>query len=163
MAFNGQNQEVLANSKWYLQIDQLEDAIIAKVSGLGTTFSTAGDMKSLGVSKGGKSTMQATVSGVESATITVEFVATVEDKRMHDWYRASHSVGGPMAGGGSDTGGEQRTASLIVYNQEGKEAAKWSFTGVFPKSYKTSKMEPGGTELFRETVEFVYHTMHRVL
>jgi phage tail-like protein len=163
MAFNGQNQEVLANSKWYLQIDQLEDAIIAKVNGLGTTFSTAGDMKSLGVSKGGKSTMQATVSGVESATITVEFVATVEDKRMHDWYRASHSVGGPMAGGGSEKGGEQRTASLIVYNQEGKEAAKWSFTGVFPKSYKTSKMEPGGTDLFKETVEFVYHTMHRVL
>jgi phage tail-like protein len=163
MAFNGQNQEILANSKWYLQIDQLEDAVIAKVTGLGTTLSTAGDMKSLGVSKGGKSTMQATVSGVESASITVEFVATVEDKRLHDWYRASHSIGGPMAGGGSESGGEQRTASLIVYNQEGKEAAKWSFVGVFPKTYKTSKMEPGGTELFRETVEFVYSYMHRVL
>ncbi|GEM_PF-579077 len=163
MAFNGQGQEVLANSKWYLQIDQLEDAFINKVSGLGITFATVGEMKSFGVSKGGKTVMQATVSGVESATITVEFAATVEDKRMHDWYRASHSVGGPMAGGGAESGGEQRTASLIVYNQAGEEAAKWSFTGVFPKSYKTSKMEPGATTFFNETVEFVYHTMHRVL
>lgn len=155
--------EILANSKWYLQIDQLEDISVAKVSGIGITFATAGDMKPFGVTKGGKTQMQATVAGVESATITVEFVASVEDKRMHDWYRSSHSIGGPMAGGGSESGGERRTASLIVYNQKGDEAAKWSFTGVFPKTYKTSKIEPGGTELFRETVEFVYETLHRVL
>ena len=153
--------EILANSKWYLEFDELTDLVVAKVSGLGTTFSAAGDMKSYGVTKGGKSQMQATVSGVESGTITVEFVATVEDKSMHDWFRESHSAGGPMAGGGSSKGGARKTASLTVYNQKGDEAAKWSFTGVFPKTYKTSKMEPGSTELFRETVEFIYETMHR--
>jgi phage tail-like protein len=154
--------EILASSKWYMEFDQLTDLVIAKVSGLGTTLTTAGDMKSYGVTKGGKSRMQATVSGVESGTITVEFVATVEDKSMHDWFRASHSIGGPLAGGGSDNKGERKTASLTVYNQGGEEAAKWSFTGVFPKTYKTSKMEPGSGELFRETVEFVYETMHRI-
>ena len=154
--------EILANSKFYMEFDEMTDLIIAKVSGLGTTLSTAGDVKSFGVTKGGKSNMQATVSGVESGTVTVEFVATVEDKSMHDWFRASHSAGGPMAGGGSTKKGAKKTASLTVYNQGGDAAAKWDFTGVFPKTYKTSKMEPGGTELFRETVEFVYETMHRV-
>ena len=50
---------------------------------------------------------------------------------------------------------------VIVYNHKGKEA-RWNFSGIFPKSYKTSKMEPGGTELFTEKVEFVYETCHRI-
>ena len=107
--------------------------------------------------------MQATVSGVTSGTLTVEFVATLEEKSLHDWFRASHPSIGPMAGGFSDSGGERKMASITVYDQGGEDAARWEFTGVFPKSYKTSKMEPGSTELFTETIEIVYETCHRTL
>lgn len=155
-------KEVLATSKFYLEFDGIQDLIVKKVSGLSLKLEAAGDMKSFGVRKDAASFMQATVSGVTSGVITVEFVATVDDQGMHDWYRASHSIGGPVAGGGSSSKGERKTASLTVYNQEGKDAARWNFSGVFPKSYKTSKMEPGGTELFTEKVEFVYETCHRV-
>lgn len=155
--------EILATSKFYMQFDGIGELITKKVSGLSIKLEAAGDMKSYGVRKDAASFMQATVSGVTSGVITVEFVATVEDQSMHDWYRASHSIGGPIAGRGSTGKGERKTASLTVYNQEGKAAARWNFSGVFPKSYKTSKMEPGGTELFTEKVEFVYETCHRVL
>lgn len=154
--------EILATSKFALKFDGIEDLITKKVSGLSIKLEGAGDMKSFGVRKGAASFMQATVSGVTSGTITVEFVATVEDQSMHDWYRASHSVGGPLAGGGSTAKGERKSATLFVYNQAGEEAAQWNFSGVFPKSYKTSKMEPGATELFTEKVEFVYETCHRI-
>jgi phage tail-like protein len=154
--------EVLATSKFYLEFDGITELISKKVSGLSIKLEAAGDMKSYGVRKDATSFMQATVSGVTSGTISVEFVATVEDHSMHDWYRASHSIGGAMAGKGSPEGGARKNASLTAYNQEGSPAARWNFTGVFPKSYKTSKMEPGGTELFTEKVEFVYETCHRV-
>lgn len=155
--------EILSNSRFYLEIDGMTELIIKKVSGLQITLEAAGGEKSFGVSKGGKSRMQATVSGVTTGTISVEFVAAVEDKSLHDWFRASHPAIGPMAGGVSDSKGERKTASLTVYNQGGEDAARWDFTGVFPKTYKTSKMEPGSTELFTETVEFVYETCHRML
>lgn len=157
------DNEVLANSRFYLEIDGMTELVVKKVSGLQVTLEAAGDMKSFGVTKGGKSKMQATVSGVTSGALTVEFVATVEEKSLHDWFRASHPAVGPMAGGFADSGGERKMASLTVYNQGGEDAARWEFMGVFPKSYKTSKMEPGSTELFTETIEMVYETCHRTL
>jgi phage tail-like protein len=155
-------EEVLATSKFYVEFDGIPNLITKKVSGLSIKLDAAGDMKSFGVRKEAASFMQATVSGVTSGVMTVEFVATVDDQGMHDWYRASHSVGGPLAGKGSTGKGERKSASLTVYNQAGEEGARWNFSGVFPKSYKTSKMEPGATELFTEKVEFVYETCHRI-
>jgi phage tail-like protein len=155
-------EEILATSKFYLEFDGITELITKKVSGLSIKLEAAGDMKSFGVRKEAASFMQATVSGVTSGVMTVEFVATVEDQSMHDWYRASHSIGGPLAGKGSSDKGARKSASLTVFNQAGEEGARWNFTGVFPKSYKTSKMEPGATELFTEKVEFVFETCHRV-
>lgn len=154
--------EILATSKFYLEFEGISDLIVKKMSGLSIKLEAAGDMKSFGVRKDAASFMQATVSGVTSGVITVEFVATVDEQAMHDWYRASHSIGGAVAGKGSTGKGARKMASLSVYNQAAEEAARWNFSGVFPKSYKTSKMEPGGTELFTEKIEFVYETCHRV-
>ncbi|MBE9062416.1 phage tail protein [cf. Phormidesmis sp. LEGE 11477] len=153
--------ELLTGARFYLEIDGMTDLIVKKVSGLQITLEAAGDSKSFGVTKGGKSRMQATVAGVTSGTLSVDFVATVQDTSLHDWFRESHPAGGPMAGGVSTSGGERKTGSITAYNQGGDDAARWEFTGFFPKSYKTSKMEPGGTELFTETVEVVYETCHR--
>lgn len=155
------NGEVLGGSKFHLKIDGMDQLLVKKVSGIGTSLEAAGDTKAFGVSKDAKTAMQATVSGVKNGKVTVVFVATAEDKSMHDWYRDSHAIGGTIAGGGSTKKGERKSASLTVMNQAGQPAAVWTFQGVFPSSYKTSKMEPGSTELFTETVEFVYESCHR--
>jgi phage tail-like protein len=156
--------EVLTTSRFYLEIDGMTELVVKKVSGLQITLDAAGDMKSYGVTKGGKSQMQATVTGVTTGTITVEYVATVDGKELHDWYRKSHPASGPMSGGTSKDQGARKTAKLSAYNQGGgADAARWEFTGVFPKTYKTSKMEPGAAALFTETVEFVYETCHRIV
>ena len=152
--------EILACSKYYWEIDGLTDLIVKKVSGIGSTLQTAGTDKSYGVTKGGKSVIQATVTGVSNAKITVEFVATAQDKRLYQWFVDSHSQ--VSIGGGSKTKGERKSCSLTVYNQAGDEAARWNLTGVMPASYKSTKLEAGSEGLSSETVEFVYESLHRI-
>ncbi|MBH8575149.1 phage tail protein [Nostocaceae cyanobacterium CENA369] len=152
--------EILACSKFYFQLDGLEDLIVKKVSGVGNTLQTAGDMKSFGVTKGGKSAIQATVTGVTNSAITVEFVATSDDKRLVEWYTESHSE--VIAGGGTKTKGARKTGSVVLYNQGGEEAARWNITGIMPKTYKSSKLAAGEEGLSTETVEFAYESMHRI-
>lgn len=152
--------EILACSKYYVEIDGLTDLIVKKVSGIATTLQTTGDMKSYGVTKGGKSVIQATVTGITNAKITVDFVATVQDKRLYQWFMDSHSQ--VSTGGGSKTKGERKTGSITLYNQGGEEAARWNLTGMMPSSYKSTKLEAGAESLTTETVEFVYESLHRV-
>ncbi|NER00458.1 MAG: phage tail protein, partial [Cyanothece sp. SIO2G6] len=106
--------EILACSKFYVQLDGLEDLIVKKVSGIAITLEVAGDKKPFGVTKGGKSQMQATVTGTSNGKVTVEYVDTVEDDRLMKWYEDSHSE--PIQGGGSVTKGERKTGSIILYN-----------------------------------------------
>ena len=82
------------------------------------------------------------------------------DNRLFKWYEESHSQ--PTTGGGSSNKGELKTGSIVLYNQAGDEAARWDMAGVMPKTYKTSQMEAGSTDLFKETVDFAYHSLHRV-
>jgi phage tail-like protein len=153
------NGEILACSKYYFSLDGLDELVVKKVSGMGNTLQTAGTDKSFGVTKGGKSYIQATVTGVSNDKITAEYVATVGDKRLYQWFYDSHSQ--VSTGGGSGTKGVRKTGSITLYNQAGQEAARWDLTGVMPNSYKTSKLEAGTEELFIETVEFVYESIHR--
>jgi phage tail-like protein len=152
--------EILACSKFYVEIDGLTDLVVKKVSGISTTLQTAGDSKSYGVTKGGKSVIQATVTGISNAKVTVEYVATVDDRRLYDWFMDSHSQ--VSVGGGSKTKGERKTGSITLYNQGGEEAARWDLKGIMPASYKSTKLEAGAEGLSTETVELVYESLHRV-
>jgi phage tail-like protein len=151
--------EVLACSKYYFWLSGIEDLIVKKISGIGVTLQTAGDSKSFGVSKGGVSVIQATVTGVTNGKITVEFVCTVGDKRLEQWYSESHTE--PIKGGKSSGFKERKTGRIVLYNQGGEEAAEWSLAGLMPASYKSSKFEAGAEGLATETVEFVYQSLHR--
>ncbi|MBK4728830.1 phage tail protein [Oxynema sp. CENA135] len=152
--------ELLACSKFYFELEGLEDLVCKKVSGLDITLQTAGDTKPYGVTKNAKSVMQATVTGVENKKITVEYVSTVEDIRLLQWYSDSHSE--PIAGGGTTSKGEVKSGSLVFYNQGGDEAVRYNFKGCMPASYKSTKMEAGSTDLATETVEIVYENCLRV-
>lgn len=151
--------EILACSKFYVQFDGLEDLIVKKVSGVAIELQTAGDQNPFGVTKGGKAQIQATVTGVQNSAVTVEYVGTTDDKRLFEWYEKSHSQ--PTTGGGTTDKGALKTGSLILYNQGGEEAARWDMKGIMPKTYKTSKMEAGSTDLFIETVEYAFHSIRR--
>ncbi|HAA32827.1 MAG TPA: phage tail protein, partial [Cyanobacteria bacterium UBA8553] len=151
---------ILSCSKFYFQLDGFEDMVVKKVSGIAVTLQTAGDTKAFGVTKGAKSQIQATVCGVENQKVTVEFVSTVQDDRLQKWYHQSHSE--PIIGGGTQTQGDRKTGSLILYNQGGTEAIRYNLAGVMPASYKSTKLEAGSTELATETLEFVFESLRRI-
>jgi phage tail-like protein len=153
--------EILANSKFYLTIDGLEDLIVKSVSGIGITLEVAGSDSSFGVTKGGVSVVQATVTGTSNSNITATFVGTADDKRLFDWWDASHSR--EISGGGSSSEGERKTASITLYNQGGTEAAQWDLSGVFPVKYDGTEFSPDSADLYTETIEFAYEGLHRVL
>jgi phage tail-like protein len=75
------------------------------------------------------------------------------------WFHESHSE--PIIGGGTTTKGVRKTGSLVIYNQGGEEAIRYSLKGVMPASYKSTKMEAGSTELTTETLELVYENLLR--
>ncbi len=152
--------EVLAGSRYYVEIDGLSDLIVKSISGIGITLDTAGEMQAFGVTKEGKTQIQATVTGVTQGTLSIVFVATVEDNRLVEWYRDSHSP--PISGGGTATKGERKNASISLYNQGGTEAARWEYKGLMPKDYTSSKLTPGSTELYTETLTFAYEYFQRV-
>ena len=151
--------EILACSKYYFNLSGLDDLVVKSVGGIGSTLQTAGDSKSYGVSKSGKSVIQATVTGTSNSNITVEFVCTLGDDRLIKWYSASHSEA--LGGGGTQTKGERKTGTITLYNQGGEAAATWELTGVMPSSYKSTKLEAGAEGIATETIEFVYESLHR--
>lgn len=152
--------EILSCSRFYVELDGLSDLIVKKVSGVKITLETAGDKKPFGVTKGGKTEMQATVTGISNGKVTVEYVGSVEDRRLVDWYSDCHSE--PIAGGGTTAKGARKTGSITLYNQGGDEAARWNLTGVMAASYKSTKLATGESNLMTETVELVYESLHRV-
>ena len=154
------NGEVLACSMFYVSFDGLEDLIVKKVSGVSITLETAGDSTPFGVTKDGKSQIQATVTGTSNGKLTVEYVATVDDRRVLDWYEDCHSE--PIEGGGSGNKGERKTGAIVLYNQGGDEAARWDITGAMCSSYAMSGFEAGATDLAVETVEVAIESLHRV-
>ncbi|MGK7928113.1 MAG: phage tail protein [Spirulina sp.] len=152
--------EILANSKFYVEIDGYSDLIIKSISGMGSTIELAGSDASYGVTKKGVSAVQSTVTGVSNSNFTITFVGTAQNKDMYDWYYASHST--EFSGGGSTDKGKRKTASIVVYNQGGEEAARWDLKGVFPISYKGSQMSAEDASLYEETLEFGYEHFDRV-
>lgn len=151
--------EILANSKFYISFDSLDDLIIKSVSGLGSTIELAGSDASYGVTKDGKSAIQSTVTGVSNSNITITFVGTAQDTRVYDWYYSSHST--EYSGGGSGSKGERKTGTLMVYNQGGEVAAEWTLKGVFPVSYKGSQLSAEDASLYEETLDFAYEHFDR--
>ncbi|MEB3268393.1 MAG: phage tail protein [Leptolyngbya sp.] len=152
--------EILACSKFYVSFDGLEDLVVKKVSGVAITLETAGDSTPFGVTKDGKSQIQATVTGTSNGKLTVEYVAAADDRRLLDWYESNHSE--PIEGGGSSSKGERKTGAIVLYNQGGEEAARWDITGAMCSSYAMSGFEAGATDLATETVEVAIESLHRV-
>ncbi|MEM8640661.1 MAG: phage tail protein [Cyanobacteria bacterium P01_G01_bin.54] len=151
--------EILANSKFYIDIEGLSDLIIKSISGISATIELAGSDSSYGVTKDGKSVVQSTVTGVSNSNMTITFVGTADDKRVFDWYYDSHST--EYAGGGTGSKGERKTATIFLYNQGGESAAEWTLKGVFPVSYKGSQLSAEDASLYEETLDFAYEHLDR--
>lgn len=154
------DKEILSCSKFYVEFDGITDLIIRNVTGIATNLDVAGAEVALGVTKGGKAVIQATVTGVTNSRIRVEFAIQNGDRRLETWYSSSHSES--FAGGGSGNKGALKNGSIILYNQGGEEAARWNLTNIMPVSYQGPPLSADAAAIATETLEFEYQTLHRV-
>lgn len=152
--------EVLANCKFAVDFDGLQNLFVKSVSGIKTILKVQGDKKPVGVTKGMKTLMQATVTNVQNSPITIVYMANREDRQLVDWYDSCHAK--PQFGGGTKGGGARKDGSIKIYTQEGKEAARWNIFGAMCLSYECSPMEAGGDQLITETIQIAYEKMVRV-
>lgn len=153
--------EVLANSRFYVDIDGIyTDLIIKSISGLGSSLEATEDSNAHGASKYAMSFMQATVTGVNTSNLTITFIGTADDSSLYNWYKSSHSS--KFIGGMTVLGGTKKSASIVVYDQGGREGARWDVNGLFPVSYKCSQFSVDSTSLYEETLEISCDTMKRV-
>ncbi len=150
--------EYLTFSRFYFEADRDKvKLLISKVSGVSITIEVTDPTKPIASTKGGggaTTITQATPTGVSTQNITLEFVATSNNNVLLDWYLRCH----PKAdGGGSRRQMQERLAcSLVFYNQDGSEGARWNIVDAIPAKYKTSKVSADSNDLFKETIEIAH-------
>ncbi|MDJ0632291.1 MAG: phage tail protein [Xenococcaceae cyanobacterium MO_188.B29] len=155
---NGQPDELLTNCRFYFEADGgLTKLMILEVGGLTTESPAAGGDKVLGSGKNAINLRQATPTRVKFSPVTVKMVATLK-RDLYDWYENCNK----NAGGGSAWAKNRKTASIVVYDTQNKEAARWNLDNCYPTKYEGPKLEANSNDVATETITLVHEGIIRV-
>jgi phage tail-like protein len=156
--------EYLTLSRFYFEIDGKTQLLIAKASGIAISIETTDQSKPIGSTKGAgggaRTQTQATPTGVSTSNLTLEFVSTADNNTLLDWYLRCHPK--PRDGGPRRQMEQRLSCSLVFYNQDGTEGARWNVVDAVPAKYKTTKVSADSNELFRETIDIAHAGLVRV-
>ena len=156
--------EYLTYSRFYFEVDGMVQLLIAKASGVAVSLEVTDQSKPIGSTKGAgggaRTQTQATPTGVSTANVTLEFVSTNDNSGLLEWYLRCHPK--PRDGGPRRQMEQRLACSLVIYNQDGTEGARWNLRDAIPAKYKTTKVAADANELFKETVEIAHAGLIRV-
>uniref|UniRef100_UPI001177EC49 phage tail protein n=1 Tax=Calothrix rhizosoleniae TaxID=888997 RepID=UPI001177EC49 len=107
--------------------------------------------------KAGKIFRQATPTVVKFTNITVKVIATV-DKDLYDWYKKCNEDMGIQRQWSQN----RKTGSVVAYDQQNKEAARWNIANCYPVKYTGPTLTASGGEMATETIELVHEGVERV-
>lgn len=160
-----QTPEYLTYSRFWFELSDgatgnSQQLQIQKLSGLNITLEVAGEGESIGLQKGLKSNTQFTVASTSFENLSLEFVTTIDNDLLEQWYKACHPTS--FAGGGTDWISNRSTASVVFYNVDGSEGARFNIIDAIPTTYTTTQMAADSTDMFKETVEVHHAGVHRV-
>ncbi|MEO1126896.1 MAG: phage tail protein [Cyanobacteria bacterium J06639_16] len=160
-----QTPEYLTYSRFFFELSDgvtgsSQQLKIQKLSGLNITVEVAGEGESIGVQKGLKSDTQFTVSSTSFENLSLEFVTTIENDILEQWYKSCHPTS--FEGGGTQWNANRSIASIVFLNQDGSEGARYNIVDAIPTTYATTQMAPDSTDLFKESLEIHHAGVHRV-
>lgn len=147
--------EYLTACKFYFEADQITDKFIKEISGLGIENTPAQEIH--GSSKGGRITRQATPTVVKFTNITLKVIATV-DKDLYDWYQKCNEDMGDARSWAQN----RKTASVVAYDQQTNEQARWNILNCYPCKYTGPTLTASGGDMANETIELVHEGIKRV-
>lgn len=147
--------EYLTSCKFYFEADGITDKFIKEISGLGVENTPAQEVH--GSSKAGKIFRQATPTVVKFTNITVKVIATV-DKDLYDWYKKCNEDMGVQRQWSQN----RKTGSVVAYDQQNNEAARWNIENCYPVKYTGPTLTASGGDMATETIELVHEGVERV-
>jgi len=147
--------EYLTSCKFYFEADGITDKFIKEISGLGVENTPAQEIH--GSSKAGKIFRQATPTVVKFTNITVKVIATV-DKDLYDWYKKCNEDMGVQRQWSQN----RKTGSVVAYDQQNSEAARWNIENCYPVKYTGPTLTASGGDMATETIELVHEGVERV-
>ena len=160
-----QTPEYLTYSRFFFELSDgaagnSQQLKIQKLSGLNINLEVAGEGESIGLQKGLKSDTQFTIASTSFENLSLEFVSTIENDILEQWYKACHPTS--FAGGGTDWINNRSTASVVFLNADGSEGARFNIVDAVPTTYTTTSLASDSTDMFKETVEVHHAGIHRV-
>ncbi|ACC79839.1 MULTISPECIES: phage tail protein [Nostoc] len=147
--------EFLTSCKFYFEADGITDKFIKEISGLGVENTPAQEVH--GSSKGAKLMRQATPTVVKFTNITVKVIAT-DDIDLYKWYQdCNEDMGDPRK-----WSQKRKTGSVVAYDQQGSEKARWNIVNCYPCKYTGPTLTASGGDMANETVELVHEGIKRI-
>lgn len=154
---NGNPDELLVNCRFYFEADGITDKMILEVGGLTSETPAAGGDKVLGSGKNAVNMRQATPTRVKFSPVTVKIVAT-NNTDLYKWYEDCNK----NEGGKSAWATSRKGASIVVYDQQSSEQARWQIQDCYPTKYEGPKLEAGSNDIANETITLVHQGIKRV-
>ncbi|BAZ16673.1 phage tail protein [Calothrix sp. NIES-4071] len=146
--------EFLTACKFYFEADGLTDKFIKEISGLGIENTPAQEVH--GSSKQGRLSRQATPTVVKFTNITLKLIAT-DDKDLYTWYEDCNKD----MGDSRQWKQKRKTASVVAYDQQNSEKARWDITNCYPCKYTGPTLTASGGDMANETIELVHEGIKR--
>lgn len=147
--------EFLTSCKFYFEADGITDKFIKEISGLGVESTPAQDIHGSG--KSAKIMRQATPTVVKFTNITVKVIATV-DVDLYQWYqKCNEDMGDPR-----QWAQNRKTGSVVAYDQQGSEKARWNIVNCYPCKYTGPTLTASGGDMANETIELVHEGIKRI-
>ena len=148
-------REYLTASRFYFEFGATADSLlISKVSGLSITIDTAAQGQAIGVTRDIRTQTQITPAGVSYENLTLEFVTTMDNDALLNWYVACNPKSSD--GGATEAFASRNSGSLVFYRQDGTEGARWDIRNALPVKYTTTQLQAESTDLFKETIEIMH-------
>ena len=141
--------------KFNFEADGITDKFIKEISGLGVESTPAQDIH--GSSKSGKIMRQATPTIVKFTNITLKVIAT-DDVDLYQWYQKCNED----MGDSRQWAQNRKTGSVVAYDQQGSEKARWNIVNCYPCKYTGPTLTASGGDMANETVELVHEGVKRV-
>jgi len=148
-----------------LDIDQVADLTIKKISGITLEMKVAAGSGAIGTMKDGRTQTQATPGGVTQSSIKVEIPSGNEgpQNKLTEWYNDCHATS--RSGGATKSRSLRYTATLFVLDGNGNVGAEYQLLDVFPSNLThTGEMSVGKAgEISQDILELECTQMIRKL
>jgi len=140
--------EVLANLRWYLEIDGITEGVFREVTGLDSETEV---IEHRHTGKGGNLIVNKVPGATKFTNITLKRGLT-DDRKLYDWRKAIEQ---------GQIDGNRKNGSITLYAPNGDVVAKFTFRKAWPCKMQGPGLDATKNELAIESMELAHEGLER--